>query len=228
MRIRIGELKRILREASAPRHSLLLEDDSESHEEGASGESLDSQVDRYLGQYETDAKKGDNEVASVDQMEALDWRDLVKGRLLTEAGDGDRHDPWSPGALHEAGESDKDDDDKGDAAPGAEGMTGDDSNKPGVGSLDVEKFANDVVRLIDNYDSLLEVKNTLIRRATAFLKKNYDDEVVKSFEDTLRDDHSMEAGEDKGELDADKYPAPSAERASGSAEAGPGGAPGGA
>lgn len=203
MRIRIGDLKRILREGA------MLEDDSTSHEEGASGESLDAQVDRFLAQYETDAKKGDDGTASADQMEALDWRDLVKGRLIVEAGEGD-----------------KDDEDKGDAAPGAEGLTGA-SDRPGPEVIDVERFANDVVRLIDNYDSLLEVRNTLVRRATAFLKKNYSDEVVKDFEDTLRDDHSIAAGEDRGEIDADKYPAPTADRANGSAAPG-GGGPAGA
>jgi hypothetical protein len=205
MKIRIRDLKRVIREA------MLHEDDSQSHDEDASGDSIDSQVDRYLAEYEGDSKKTDSSVGSTDQMESLDWRDLVKGHLITEAGEGD-----------------KDGEDKGDAAPGADGITGDDTSKMGLDTLDVEKFANDVVRLIDNYDSLLEVKNTIVRRATNFLKKTYSEEVVKAFQDTLRDDHSIEAGKDKGELDAEKYSAPAADRANGSAEAGPGGAPGGA
>ena len=208
MKIRMGKLRDLLSEQAISR-LLNEEDDSTAHETGASGDSLDSQVDRYLSQYENDAKKV--EEPSVDQMEALDWRDLVKGHVITEAG-----------------ENDKDQEDAGDAAPGADAMTGEDTDKLGMDKLDVEKFANDVVRLIENYDSLLEVRSTMLRRATNFIKKTYDDDVVKAFHDTLRDDHGMEAGNDEGTVDAEKFPAPTADRANGSAEPGAGGAPGGA
>jgi hypothetical protein len=193
-------------------------EDSKSHLEGASGDSLDQQVDKYLGQYESDAKKSDDALGAGDgmgidlntsQMESMDWRDLVKGVII------------------EAGQEDKDSQDAGDAAPGADEMTGAD-DKPGLDSLDVAKFADDVVRLIENYDSLLEVRSTLHRRAKAFLAKNYSEEVVNAFDDVMRDDHGMEAGKDKFTVDAERYPAPSAERASGSAEPGAGGGGGGA
>ena len=39
----------------------------------------------------------------------------------------------------------------------------------------------------------------------------------------MRDDHGLEAGADKGEINADKFPAPAADRANGSAEPGAGG-----
>lgn len=209
----MGQLRRLFTEGSIAQ-LLREEDDSASHETGITGASLDSQVDRYLGQYEQDAKKADDGSDPMDptsgQMESLDWRDLVKGRVI----------------LTEAGQDDKDaEDGPDDAAPGADAMTGADTEKPGVDKLDVEAFANDVVRLIENYDSLLEVRNTLLRRATAFLTKNYSDEVVMAFQDTMRDDHGMEAGKDKGEIESDRFPAPSADRASGSAAPGAGGAP---
>lgn len=211
----MGQLRKLFTEGTLAR-LLTEEDDSTAHETGASGESLDSQVDRYLGQYEQDAKKADDGSGGTDQdptvgqMESLDWRDLIKGRVL----------------LTEAGEEDKDTEgDATDAAPGADALTGADDEKPGVDTLDVESFANDVVRLIDNYDSLLEVRNTLLRRATSFLSKNYSDEVVTAFQATMRDDHGMEAGKDKGEIDSDRFPAPNADRAAGSAEPGAGGAP---
>lgn len=199
----------MLSEGAIARILIKEEDDSASHGSGESGDSLDNQVDRYLAQYEGDAKKADTGLeASTDQMESIEWRDLVRGLLL------------------EAGEADKDEEDADDAAPGADALTGDVTGKLGVDKLDVEKFANDVVRLIENYDSLLEVRNTLVRRAKAFLQKTYDDDVVKGFEDTLRDDHGIEAGKDKADLSAEKFPAPSADRASG--DAGPGAGGGGA
>lgn len=215
MKTTLGQLRRLFTEGAISR--MLFEDDnSAAHESGASGDSLDAQVDRYLAQYEGDAKKADDgsgddmdfggDDVSVDQMESIDWRDLVKGVLITEAGEGD-----------------KDEQGPEDAAPGADDMTGDEPDKLGLDKLDVEKFANDVVRLIQNYDSLLEIRSTLLRRATTFLEKTYDDEVMKAFEDTLRDDHGMEAGKDSDELSADRFPAPNADRAAGSAQAGGGG-----
>ena len=208
MKISLGTLRSLLNERAISR--LLNEDDSLSHEKGESGDSLDSQVDRYLAEYEQSAKKADGSDSaepSVDQMEAIDWRDLVKGTVLTEAGEGDKDEK----------------DDESDAAPGADELTGQDNTKLGTESLDVEDFANSVVRLIDNYDSLLEIRSTLMRRAKTFLKKTYSDDVVKAFEDTLRDDHGMETGTDQMTTNADKFPAPAADRASGSAEPGPGG-----
>lgn len=218
MRMRAGDLRQVLLEARIGRMDtyleLLYEDggsDSQAHAEGASGDSLDNQVDRYLAQYEGEAKKADGDAGGVmdgdtggpnaAQMESIDWRDLVKG-VIIEAGEGDKNaeQPEVPGEEPE---------------------------KLGMDSLDVAKFADSIVRLIENYDSLLEVRSTLIRRARSFLDKTYSEDVVKAYEDVLRDDHGLEAGSDKGTLDAEKYPAPAAARAAGSAEPGVGGAGGG-
>lgn len=193
-----GKLARLLRE----------EDDSLSHQTGASGASLDAQVDRYLAEYESSSRKEDaEEMPGASQMEALDWRDLLKGRLV------------------EAGEEDKDDEGADDAAPGADAMTGEEDEGLGLDSLDVESFANDVARLIENYDSLLEIRSTLLRRAREFLEKTYDDEVVQAFEASMRDDHGMEAGNSPMDVSDDKFTAPAADRANGSAQPAAGGAP---
>jgi len=212
----MGQLRNLFTEGAIAR-LLREEDDSMAHESGASGASLDAQVDRYLGEYEKSAKKEEGMGAggldaSVDQMEALDWRDLVKGRLILEAGEADK---------------DEDDDGPDDQAPGADAMTGEDDDKPGLETFDVESFGNDVARLIDNYDNLLEVRSTMLRRARAFLEKAYSDEVVKAFEDTMRDDHGMEAGNSPEDVNSEKFVAPAADRANGSAEPGVGGGGGG-
>ena len=210
----MGQLRSLFSEGAIAR-LLREEDDSMAHESGASGASLDAQVDRYLGEYESSAKKEEGESdmpdASVDQMEALDWRDLVKGRLILEAGEGDKDEEEGPD----------------DAAPGADAMMGEEDDKPGLEAFDVESFGNDVARLIDNYDNLLEVRSTLLRRAKQFLEKTYSDEVVKAFEDTMRDDHGMEAGNSSMDVSDDKFTAPAADRANGSAQASAGGGGGG-
>jgi len=219
MRLRMGDLRQIMSEAKRGRMDTYLRvleeapeeapDDSQAHVTGASGDSLDEQVDKYLMQYETDSKKTDNSLqgpGSAAQMEAMDWRDLVKGVLI------------------EAGQGDKDAQGADDAAPGADDMMGDDdAGKLTMEDVDVAKFCDDVVRLIENYDSLLEVKATLMRRARGFLQKNYNDEVLQAFDNVMRDDHGMVPGQDRQSVDDDKFPAPPAARASGSAEAGPGG-----
>ena len=92
-------------------------------------------------------------------------------------------------------------------------------------NIDVESFANSVARMIDNYDSLLEVRSTLARRAKNFLLKSYDEEVVASFMRCMREDHGIVPGENKGDIDAEEYPAPTADRA-GSGGEGPGAPPG--
>lgn len=193
-----GVLARLLRE----------EDDSLSHETGASGASIDAQVDRYFAEYEASSRKEDaEEMPDASQMESIDWRDLLKGRLI------------------EAGESDKDDEGLGDEAPGADAMTGEEDEGLGLDSLDVESFANDVARLIENYENLLEIRSTVLRRAKQFLEKTYDDDVVSAFEASMRDDHGMEAGNSPTDVSRDKFTAPAADRANGSAEPAAGGAP---
>lgn len=194
-----GHLARLLRE----------EDDSVAHQTGVSGASLDAQVDRYLAEYESSSKKSEEEdEVDVSQMESIDWRDLIKGRLILEAGEGD-----------------KDEEEAVDAAPGADAMTGDDEEKLGVDKLDVEAFANDIARLIENYDNLLEVRSTLLRRARSFLEKTYDDEVLDAFDASMRDDHGMEAGSSESDIENDRFVAPAADRANGSAQPTGGGAP---
>jgi len=217
----MGDLRRIMAEAKRGRMDTYLRvieeapmdaaDDSQAHVTGASGDSLDEQVDRYLMQYESESKKTDQATqgpGSTAQMEAMDWRDLVKGVLI------------------EAGQGDKDAQGPDDAAPGADDMMGDDdSGKLTMEDIDIAKFCDDVVRLIENYDSLLEVKATLMRRARNFLKKNYNEEALSAFDNVMRDDHGMVPGQDKQSVDDERFPAPAAARASGSAEPGAGGAP---
>jgi hypothetical protein len=83
--------------------------------------------------------------------------------------------------------------------------------------ISLEDFAMSVVRLIDNYDSLLEVRETLARRAVNFIAKNYDESTVKEFKLILEESHDISVdGPEEFVDDSDKFPAPRA------ANAGPG------
>lgn len=194
------EMKKRLLEQSFNENSLRALYEAEGDEQpnpldkppaGEGGTSLDAQVDRYLSEYEGEAKNA--------KQEGKDFHRLV-GRLLSEAGDDEGKSSGEGGTDAGSGE-----------AP-----------KASAEQLDVESFCNSVVRLIDNYDSLLEVRSTLLRRAMNFLGKVYDKDVIDSFERIMREEHGIEAGKSKEDTSAEEFPAPSADRAG---DGGTGGAP---
>ena len=189
IKIRLGDLKRILKEEVD--YSILKEgDEDDSVEKEDGNDSLDNQVDKYLGEYEAEAKSA--------KTEGTDWRRTVR-RIVEEAEDNETADEDNIlGADAEAPSKLSEDD------------------------IDINSFANSVIRLIDNYDSLLEVRNTILRRASNFLNKNYDASVVEQFKDSLREDHGLEIGKSQEQTQADEFAAPSA------GAAGPAGASGGA
>jgi len=82
--------------------------------------------------------------------------------------------------------------------------------------IDVEDFAASVSRMIDNYDSLLEVKSTLARRAINFLIENYEEDVVKEFKIVLEQEHDISIGKAKSKVEDEEFQAPFADRAGGS------------
>lgn len=60
--------------------------------------------------------------------------------------------------------------------------------------IDINSFITDVMRLVDNYDSLLEVKNTILRRAVNYLNKSYEQDVSQLFKEQLVDSYGIEIG----------------------------------
>lgn len=173
IKIRLGDLKRILKE-EIDSTSLHEGEETEKVEKEDGNDSLDTQVDKYLGEYEAEAKSA--------KTEGTDWRRTVR-RIVEEA-----------------------DDDEDDIL----GSDAEDPSKLSEDDIDVGSFTNSVIRLIDNYDSLLEVRNTILRRASNFLNKNYDSSVVEQFKDNLREDHGLEIGKSQEETQADEFAAPNA------------------
>ena len=151
--------------------SLLKEAKDDEKESGE--DSLDAQVDKYLTNYEAEAKNSKNE--------ALDFRMMTRRFLI------------------EADEDEDKEDKKGEKEPAK--LSSDD--------LDVKSFVVDVMRLIDNYDNLLEVQNTILRRATNFLKDGYEPDVAESFKAELLDSYGIEIGKSKSEKE-DEFEAPRA------------------
>lgn len=119
--------------------------------------------------------------AKKSKNEGLDMRFLTR-RFLLEADEDEKEDDSSPTAK----------------------------NKGSAEDIDVESFAESLVRLVDNYDSLLEVRDTLIRRARNFLRKNYDDATVNDFLSILRDNFDIEVGMSRFEKELEVQPPPAA------------------
>lgn len=167
---------------------VLVEAEKDPKEDGE--DSLDDQVDRYLTDFEAEAKSA--------KTEARDWRRTVR-RIVEAEGD--------------EGEEDKEDkkDEEGAEGEGEEEKP----KKLSADDIDVDSYANSVMRLIDNYDSLLEVRNTILRRAANFIGKNYEMDVLNQFKETLRGDYGMEIGRSPEDMTDEKFPAPPAARAGG-------------
>lgn len=158
------------------------DDDKPPQDEG--GASLDAQVDKYLIDYEREAKHV--------QQEGKDLRQVIR-RLFENR-------------LNEEGED-----------------VGSEQEQKSIDNIDIENFANSVVRLIENYDNLIEVRSTLFRRAKNYLAKMYDEEVISSFEEIMRDQHGIEAGKTPSEIKADEFQPPNADRAGDGSIGGAGG-----
>ncbi len=178
-KINSQDLKKIIREQI---RSVLLEETVKKELQ----DSLDQQVDDFLISYESDAK--------VKKNEGFDFRSMTRSflsttsrNLLEAEGDEEEEKP-----ADEAGDEEKPEEKK----------------KLSAEDIDIEEFASSVVRLIDNYDSLLEVRNTLARRAMNFLSDNYSQDVVTQFKIVLEDEHDITVGKSKAEEEDNEFPTP--------------------
>lgn len=168
----------------------------EAPEEKEPEDSIDSQIDAFFSDFEKEANNL--------KKEGKDFRFFVRRFLLEAEGDEDE------------GEDKEDDKDKDkDAPPAEEGKDAEEAEKKKltIDDIDIPSFTNGVVRLIDNYDSLLEVRNTILRRARNFLMKSYEPSVADSFDENLEDAHGLQAGKSKYEDDDEDFQAPAADRA---------------
>lgn len=118
--------------------------------------------------------------------EAKDFRHFVK-RFLIEA------------------EGEEDEDKKEDKEEKEEKLTAED--------IDVQSFVDNVARLVDNYDALLEIRNAILRRSVNFLVKGYEADVSQEFKDSLAERYDMYIGKTDSEVEDEEYQVPYADRA---------------
>jgi len=163
--------------------SLLAEAKEKESERGE--DSLDAQVDKFISSYEFEAK--------AVKTEGMDFRMLTR-RFLLEAGKEEEKDEKDK-------EAEKDDE--------AEKSEETEPKKSKLEDLDMGSFVADVMRLVDNYDSLLEVKNTILRRTVNFLLKNYKDDAADAFKEELLESYGIEIGQTEQDRE-EKFIAPKA------------------
>jgi len=104
---------------------------------------------------------------------------------------------------------------EGDEPAEEEGAEAEEPAKLSSDDIKIDSFLDSVMRLVDNYDSLLEVRNTILRRAVNFLNKNYEPDVAQQFKDSLRDSYGFDIGKSAKDVSDEQFTAPPAERASG-------------
>ena len=75
----------------------------------------------------------------------------------------------------------------------------DEPEKSKFEDISMGSFVSDVMRLVENYDSLIEIKNTILRRAANYLSQNYEGDALQAFKNELQESYGMEIGETEAE-----------------------------
>ena len=141
-------------------------------------DSVDDQIDALILRYETSSIK--SEPSLNESLKSLNLRFLLEQE--------DDMAPPDDEAEDDAVEDEVEEEDAEEAAEpsGSENISvTEPADKQEVPDLDIDRFANRVVRLINNYQSLLNVEEAILNRAKTFLDENYGDAFVQSFSDTL-------------------------------------------
>ena len=196
--------------------SLILEEVEELFSQGRdrvsrlSEDSLDDQVDAFILKYENDSIVDNIEEDTISES----LTNLSLSALILEQDEDDEPDvdlgppPDEPPA------------DEPDAAPGDEPPAADDAGEEDApeptGSekmnpdvepvasipklpLDVDAFTKRIARLAMNYDTLLDVRATIVNRAMSFLLENYDQKHADEMREILDEEYDFQLGKDSRE-----------------------------
>ena len=73
-------------------------------------------------------------------------------------------------------------------------------------SFDVESFAADVARLINNYETLLDIEQAIYYRAVNILESNYTEEITAAFKEILHSRYGFDFGDIRSDPVKDQAP----------------------
>ena len=166
-------------------------------------DSVDDQIDALILKYEASSiREEDKKVDGL--LESLNERNL---KFLIEQEEGEDAPPDPAAAV---GGDDPAEDTEPQGAPEAEGsekMTADEPGEELTPDLDIDAFAARTIRLILNHRTLLRMEEAIINRVKNFLDKNYGENFVQSYLDTLSNQYgiSMEAYADERDTKDDNF-----------------------
>lgn len=72
--------------------------------------------------------------------------------------------------------------------------------------IDLKHFANNLARLVKNYDTLMDMESIILNKAYSYIQNNYGDDTVKALKDTLEQDFDIEVERDEIEKDEPEVP----------------------
>ena len=75
-----------------------------------------------------------------------------------------------------------------------------------LAEINMGLFVSDVMRLVENYESLLEIKNTVLRRAVNYISENYEGDAIQVFKEELLESYDVEIGQSKSEKEDEIQP----------------------
>lgn len=153
----------------------------------SAGDSLDNQVDSYLIGFEDESTETQNEWVSMPKkshFRSLSEKRRRKGRTLWEAFDN----------LMEAPDDEEDEETTDNAEPENPGPAA-----PPPPPLNLDTFAQRVARLVNNYDTMLDIPGSIVDRARRFLQDNYDEDTAAQFEEILATQHDIEPDQEGSE-----------------------------
>jgi hypothetical protein len=186
---------------------------------GKVNDSIDEQIDKYLSQYESESKT---------VTESKFFKGLIQRLLREKDGEeeGDEQDDTEDLEGEDSGEDAEEDEgeesDSENSEDDSDEEEEDEPEKLTSEDIDLSGFANSVSRLVENYDSLLEFKSTIIRRSVSYLAKTYDKSAVDEFKEILSSEFGLEPGMTKRDKE-ERFLPPPAERAGAEGDGGGGG-----
>lgn len=84
--------------------------------------------------------------------------------------------------------------------------------------IDLKHFANNLARLVKNYDTLMDMESIILNKAYSYIQNNYGEDTVKALKDTLEQDFDIDV--ERGPEEKDEPEVPIAVGASGEGGAG--------
>lgn len=163
-------------------------------------DSVDDQIDALLLRYESASIRKSDSLN--ESLKKLNLRFLLEQEEEEPPEEPPAEEPPAeeppaeePAADAGAEESDEDD------APAEDPSGSDDmsvtapAGKQKVPDLDIDKFTARVVRLVNNYESLLNIEESIVNRAKTFLDENYGEAFVYEFVNNLSSKYGLETAE---------------------------------